>query len=343
MAHELITPASTDRIRIPVARPPEIKRATDAARQLAKSLGFDTRDCEEIVLAVTELASNLTKHTTGGIITLQPTEDRPGLQVESEDHGPGIPDVEQALADGYSTVGTLGTGLGTVNRLMHELEFYSLSPCGTRVVCQRWLRPKSNDLFVRWLEFGAATRSYRRQPENGDAFFHRQWQGGALAGVIDGLGHGQFAQRAAQCARRYLEQHFDQSLQNLFRGTGRACSATRGVVMALAHFDQAREIVSIASIGNVEVRLVNNSGRSNIVVRRGIVGLNAPNAAVTEHAWTSATILVMHSDGVSSHWDSDDFREMAWEAPGMLAQRLLCSLGKIDDDATVLVVRTAQT
>lgn len=256
MAHDLTTEAPAGSVQVEVARPAEIKRATDAARRLAALLGFGSQDCDEIVLAVTELATNLTKHTTGGKITLHAIEGRPGIQVESEDYGPGIPDVEQAMADGFSTAGSLGTGLGTVNRLMHELEFYSLSPTGTRIVCQRWLRSKETTPFVHWLEFGAATRAYRRQAENGDAFFIRHWEGGALGGVIDGLGHGPFAQRAAQCARKYLDQHFDQSLENLFRGVGRTCSATRGVVMALARFDAARKTVATASVGNIETRLI---------------------------------------------------------------------------------------
>jgi anti-sigma regulatory factor (Ser/Thr protein kinase)/serine/threonine protein phosphatase PrpC len=343
MAHELTTAASADCICVRVAHPAEIKQATDAARQLAASLGFNSKDRDEIVLAVTELASNLTKHANGGTITLHPTEGRPGIQIESADRGPGIPDVEQALADGYSTAGSLGTGLGTVNRLMHELEFYSLSPTGTRIVCQRWVRSNTRKPFVRWLEFGAATRSYRRQPENGDAFFIRQWEGGALSGVIDGLGHGQFAQRAAQCARQYLDQHFDQSLENLFRGVGRTCRGTRGVVMALARFDRASQTVATASVGNIETRLIGGGNRSNIAVRRGIVGLNAPNPVIAEHPWTPASLLIMHSDGLRTQWEWDEFRRLSWEAPGMIAQRMLCALGKIDDDATVLVARSAQS
>lgn len=341
MAHDLTTTAPANSIRVGVAHPAEIKRATDAAKRLAASLGFGTKDCDEIVLAVTELATNLTKHTQGGTITLLATERRTGIQVESEDHGPGIPNVEQAMTDGYSTAGSLGTGLGTVNRLMHELEFYSLSPTGTRIVCQRWVRSTDHRPFVHWLEFGAATRAYRRQPENGDAFFIRQWDGGALAGVIDGLGHGPLAQRAAQSARQYLEQHFDQSLEHLFRGVGRACSATRGVVMALARFDAARQTVAIASIGNIEARLIGGANR-NIAVRRGIVGLNAPNPVVVEHPWTPECVLVMHSDGLRTHWEWEEFRDITSGAPGLIAQRLLITLGKIDDDATALVARTAR-
>ncbi len=101
--------------------------ARRAAKALAESIGFDPTACEEIALAVTELATNLIKHASGGTLTLTPLADggRVGLEIESRDTGPGIADVEQALGDRFSTAGTRGTGLGAVNRLMDELDIAS--------------------------------------------------------------------------------------------------------------------------------------------------------------------------------------------------------------------------
>jgi len=320
----------------------EVKSAEGSARRCAESIGFHARDCEEIALAVVELASNLVRHAGGGLLTLGscPTHGRPGIQIESQDSGPGIPDFEQALADGYSTRGSLGIGLGAINRLMDALEFYSLPPSGSRIVCQRWLRPHHPASPLRHLEFGAATRPYRQLRENGDAFIIRRWDEMALAGVIDGLGHGQFAQRAAQTARQYVEHHFDQPLEALFRGVGRACRATRGVVMALARIDSARQTFAVATIGNIEVRVIGSPTRINLIIRRGVIGLNAPSPLIVEHPWTNTTILIMHSDGLRTHWDWSDFAGLAPEPAGVIAQRLLRALGKTDDDATVLVVRS---
>lgn len=320
-----------------------VRAASQAAKAFAKSIGFAARDAEEIGLVATELASNLVKHAGHGMIRLFATEERPGLRMESEDRGPGIADPEQAVADGFSTAGTLGAGLGTVNRLMDELDFYSCSPSGIRIVCRRWKRPPRSILQGRRIEFGVATRAYQRGPENGDAFIVCQWENCALAGVIDGLGHGPFAQRAAQAARRYVELHFDQPLDHLFRGVGRACRATRGVVMALTRFDLDHQRLSIASVGNIETRLITETGRFNPVVRRGIVGLNAPDPVCCEQPWTPKSLLIMHSDGLRSHWGWEEFRDLAPEAPDFIAQRLLAALGKTEDDATVLVARPARS
>lgn len=326
-------------VTIGVASQADVKRTQEAVRRFAETIGFSETEREELTLVGTELASNLMKHAEGGVIRLHllQTGDRLGIQIESEDNGPGIPDIELAITDGYSTTGSLGTGLGTVNRLMDHLDFLSRPQAGLQILCQRWLRPTIKT-SPRWLEFGAATRSCRRLPENGDAIVMKQWEGNALVGVIDGLGHGRFAQKAAQAARQYVEQHFDQPLESLFRGVGRACQATRGVVMALGRFDLARHTVALASIGNVETRLIGTE-HFHIIVRRGVLGLNAPNPVVSESGWTAASILIMHSDGLRTRWQWEEFQDVAQDRPAAIARRLLKTLGKPEDDATVVVVK----
>src|SRR5207244_9898245 len=145
-----------------------------------------------------ELASNLLPHGHGGTLTLTGVveEGRVGLQITSQDRGPGIADVAQALTDGFSTVGSLGYGLGAVNRSMDVLDMTSQPGQGTRIVCKRWARPAAQRPLSGWLDCGAATRAHPLMGGiNGDAFVLKQWGEGALVGVIDGLGHGQFAYR----------------------------------------------------------------------------------------------------------------------------------------------------
>ena len=330
-------------VSVSVSSPAHIRSASEQAREYSVRLGFSAIESEEIALAVAELASNLIKHAGGGEIQVKPmdSDNRIGIQIVSEDDGPGLPDAEKALTDGYSTAGTLGAGLGAVNRLMDQVEFSCPPAGGLRVTCRRFIRPASC-LGQRQLEFGAATRSYRLLPENGDAFIIKQWEGHALAGIIDGLGHGELAQRAAQTARHYVEHHFDQSLPNLFVGVGRVCRTTRGVVMALARFDLANKKLQVASVGNVETRLLGEAPFSP-VVRRGIVGVSsAPNPVPTEHPWGANSILVLHSDGIQSRWTWGDIPAAGNEKPAVIARRLLELYGRIEDDATVLVARNSR-
>ena len=181
---------------------------------------------------------------------------------------------------------------------------------------------------------------------NGDAFVLKQWGEGALVGVIDGLGHGQFAYRAAQTAWQYVESHFDQPLEAIFRGVERTCSATRGVVMALARFVLSPSPsvcrMTFASIGNIEAHLFGSPQPMRFMMRRGVLGLHAPGPVVTEHPWGSRSMLVLHSDGMTTRWQWKDFRHLA-EAPAtVIARQLLRALARDNDDATVVVVKNAE-
>ncbi len=327
---------------VEVAYPGDVYSAREAAKALAISLGFDDVACEEIDLVVGELGSNLLKHAGRGTLTLSPVGEqvRRGIQVESADRGPGIADVEQAIADGYSTTGSLGFGLGTVNRLMDELSITSPTgpERGTRIVCTRWLRLFDPSARSCPFDVGVASRPYPGMSVNGDSFAVKLWNHHLLVAVIDGLGHGQFAHRAAQAAREYVERHFDQPFAGMFRGTARACRATRGVVMAVARFDCAQGTMALAGIGNVQVRVLDGAEPGKLLMRRGVLGARAPLPLVTERAWLPGAAFVLHTDGVSSHWGSDD---LVGDSAAAVAQSLLRAHAYEHDDATVLIVKDA--
>ncbi|MBU2547035.1 MAG: anti-sigma regulatory factor, partial [Proteobacteria bacterium] len=203
----------TPGVRMAVTHPSQVAAARGQAETLALALGFDDQAAAEIALSVSELASNLVKYAPGGELVISGLSEsgRRGLQVETLDQGPGIKDVETACADGFSSAGSLGYGLGTVNRLMDELEISSnfRAPAGTRVVCRRWLRKEAPDGPASPFEVGAAARPHPKMTVNGDAFVIKSGEGSTLVAVIDGLGHGQFAHRASQKAAEYVERHFN--------------------------------------------------------------------------------------------------------------------------------------
>lgn len=333
--------------RIIISNPGDIAVAGQTARMTALAAGFDETEIEEIKLAVTELSSNLVKHTSGGLLTLTViTEgERTGIQVESLDNGPGMINIERAMTDGFSTAGGSGTGLGTVNRLMDE--FHITSPYtkkgGAHILCKRWHRPSGMPPVECPLDIGAATRPHPGMGDNGDAFIIKKWDKSVLVAVIDGLGHGQFAFRAAQKAKQYIEAHFDQPFIEMFRGVALNCTATRGVVMAVARFDWEDRKMTFASIGDIEVRVIGGPEPMTFVARRGIVGVNAPNPVVTEHPWEiRRNILILHSDGLPTHWQWEEFPHLFNKTAEEISWGLLNSLAKDSDDATVVVVRGAE-
>ena len=117
----------------------DVEAVRRAARTIAGCLGFTLADTEKVALAAAELAMNLVRYARSGEIVIGPVggqRDR-GVRIESHDRGPGIADVERAMADGYSTGGGLGSGLPAVRRLMDEFEL-TTSPAGTTIcTCKR--------------------------------------------------------------------------------------------------------------------------------------------------------------------------------------------------------------
>jgi serine/threonine-protein kinase RsbT len=127
-------------IRVAIRSDQDIVNARQKGRALAAELGFSAGDATLIATAISELARNIVSYARRGEITLRPvqTPSRDGILVVASDDGPGIPDVSQALRDGFSTSGSLGLGLPGVRRLMDEFEIVSKSGRGTTVTVKKW-------------------------------------------------------------------------------------------------------------------------------------------------------------------------------------------------------------
>jgi serine/threonine-protein kinase RsbT len=111
-----------------------------AVRRWAAELGFSLVDQTKVVTATSELARNVLVYGGGGEARLEMLDEgrRKGLRLTFEDRGPGIPDVELALRDGYTTGGGLGLGLSGSRRLVNEFDIVSRVGEGTRVTITKW-------------------------------------------------------------------------------------------------------------------------------------------------------------------------------------------------------------
>jgi serine/threonine-protein kinase RsbT len=118
----------------------DVVRVRQIARELAVAQGLSLVDQTKIVTAASELARNTLDHGGGGTVRIEAlnSETRRGVRLTFEDQGPGIPDLDLALTDGYTTGGGLGLGLSGAKRLSNEFEIYSRVGEGTRVTITRW-------------------------------------------------------------------------------------------------------------------------------------------------------------------------------------------------------------
>ncbi len=118
----------------------DIIKARQLVRECAIFQGLSLVDQTKLVTAASELARNTMIHGGGGEMRLQALNDGPrrGVKVMFVDNGPGIPDIELAMKDGYTTKGGLGLGLSGSKRLVNEFEIDSKPGKGTTVSIVRW-------------------------------------------------------------------------------------------------------------------------------------------------------------------------------------------------------------
>jgi serine/threonine-protein kinase RsbT len=131
---------SAGEVRVAINSDQDIVLARQKGRMMATGLGFSSGDATLIATAISELARNIVSYARKGEITLQGIQgsSRVGILIVAADRGPGIPDIRQALRDGFSTSGSLGLGLPGVRRLMDEFEIISQPGRGTRVTVKKW-------------------------------------------------------------------------------------------------------------------------------------------------------------------------------------------------------------
>ncbi|MFH8570240.1 anti-sigma regulatory factor [Streptomyces sp. NPDC017993] len=132
--------ARTDRTVQDVRTEEDLLTVRHAVRAATLRAGFSIVDQTRVVTAASELARNAYIHGGGGTVTIDQLTlgGNAGLRLTVKDDGPGIPDVEAALADGFTTGAGLGHGLGGARRLMNDFDLHTVPGQGTTVIATRW-------------------------------------------------------------------------------------------------------------------------------------------------------------------------------------------------------------
>jgi serine/threonine-protein kinase RsbT len=127
-------------IKVPIISDSDIVTARQKGREMTTRLGFTSTDSTLIATAISELARNIVLYARQGEIILSIAEEDSlrGIKVIARDEGPGIPDIERALEEGFSTSRSLGMGLSGVRRLVDEFKIVSEVGSGTTVTVKKW-------------------------------------------------------------------------------------------------------------------------------------------------------------------------------------------------------------
>ncbi len=130
----------SDSGQLPVRTEQDVVLARQAARQAAVACGLRLVDQTKLITAASELARNAVVYGGGGVMNWQTVRDgiRKGVRLEFVDQGPGIPDLKQALTDGWTSGRGMGLGLSGSRRLVDAFELDSAPGRGTRVAITKW-------------------------------------------------------------------------------------------------------------------------------------------------------------------------------------------------------------
>ncbi len=316
-----------------------IGQARRLAGAIGSQAGLDNAVLASLGLVVSELAHNAVKHAGGGELVIRVLASVPhaGVEVLCLDRGRGIPDVAESLRDGFSTTGTMGTGLGAVRRLAQEFDIYSGVGQGTAVVAR--LHPGMASVAARPARAAGLALPVADETVSGDAWAARSSGTRTVVLLVDGLGHGSGAAEAANVAIRLFHAYNAEDLAALMTALSKGLHATRGAAAALADIDVARGELRYIGVGNIAARIVSGPTSHALVSHNGIVGHPTRTLHVLTYPWPRDAMLVMHSDGITNHWKPDTYPGLFRRDPALVAGVLYRDHSRERDDRSVLACR----
>lgn len=322
---------------VPVTDESSVGEARRKSQLIAQRLGFDDVRAGEIALLATESSRNVLLHGGGGqlVISAMADHDRRVARILAMDRGTGIANVTQAMADGYSTAGTMGVGMGTMKRIASALEVFT-GRQGTVVLLEVGEADPSCHLHIA----GMAV-PYPGERVCGDAWTFHHTPERMIVLLTDGLGHGRDAAEAAEEAVAAFRKRRDLTPGEILGFLHDALKKTRGAVGAVAEIRPRPGTLIYAGIGNISASVISRAGSRSLVSHNGTLGMVTARIQEFQSPWTPDSILVLHSDGLQSRWDLSTYAGLMSRHPAIIGAVLLRDFRRQRDDASVVVVKAA--
>ena len=311
----------------------QVAVARRTARRQGLRVGLSEARADDVEVVAVELATNLLRHAGRGVLLLNAFVDANTLELLAVDAGPGMANLLACSEDGYSSGSTPGLGLGSIRRLSDGTEAYSWPEKGT-VVSARFARAATLPSLP-----GVVCTAMQGESVGGDRWACRRDGGVELYLVVDGLGHGLHASEAATLAVEIFLNASTNDATMLVEQMHGPLRSTRGAALSVVSFDRESLTASYCGVGNISASLRGPVRATNMVSHNGTVGHQARQIRAFSYPFRAGDLLVMHSDGISTHWDLSKYPGLLEAAPSPVAAVLHRDFNRGRDDATVLAVR----
>ncbi len=320
---------------IPVDHVSAAHAAARTARGVATAIDLPAPLPDRAAVIASELAGNLDKHAWDGTVYVQPLLLGTGVDVTAVDRGPGMSDVDLCLADGHTTTGTLGVGLGAVRRMAGEFAISSVPGEGTLVSAR--VRAPGGDPG---LDLGHLVLPADGEEHSGDVLAASQTGTGEWTLLLaDGLGHGLAAAEAAVEAELAFHRDPARPLPQLMTALHAALRHTRGAAVVLVRVRAG--VVGFCGTGNISAVVLTGTHNRHLLSAPGVVGLHAGRPGHQDMPVPPGSTVVVHSDGLDNGWQLGPPAAPGTSAQ-LLAARLFRDHRRPADDAAVLVVRVPE-
>lgn len=332
---------------VPVGDPSRVGEVRRYAAEMAARLGFNAIQSGRLAVAVNELGNNLLRHARGGRLLLGAREIGGGVAIEllSLDDGPGMADVQACLRDGYSTAGSAGEGLGAVSRLADDFDIHTRAGEGS-VILARFYRDRDASGDARrpggGFAVGAVCVAAPGERVSGDGWGVALHDGRADVVVADGLGHGPDAADAAEAALTVFDTRHGGAPGPYVERAHGALRGTRGAAVGAYRIDAGTSRIRFAGAGNIVGRVISGIADRTMLSQSGTAGLQMRTVQEQELDWPAHALVIVHSDGIQSRWNLDDATVLQRD-PAIVAAFVLWKFSRGRDDATVVVIRRAET
>ncbi len=306
---------------------------TQAVRELCLANLFDRVDTEEMVLGCSEMGHNAVRHGLGGQAEIYALKSGKLIRVVISDNGPGIPNIELASRQGYSTVKTsLGLGLESTQRLVDNFSIVSSEGNGTQITLEKY-RPLTNDI----IDYGMVSIPDDNYNYNGDQYILKEYDGDSvLLGVVDGPGQGYDAYSIAQSCKQFVENNYRKPLTELMTALNTLMKESNddvGITCSLARITPTH--ISYIGLGDTHsylsidhgdmIRLDNQEGRVGYVSK-------VKEAKFDSH-FMSAVKVVLCTDGIKKITVIPNVDSKAQDLANSLFDQYHRSFG----DATIII------
>ena len=324
------------------------------AVSFANQLGFSDINSGEIAIIVSELASNVINH--GGsngkflINIINNIDDVQGIEIWCCDSGKGFDNIQKASEDGYSNKTSLGLGIGSIRRFSDEFDINPELPENLKsflgdeskilkncIRCRKWVTKSNLIIKNKNIKIGAASLVAQGEILNGDSYVITHLSSTEiLIAIIDGLGHGKYANFASSLAKEHILLKSEQAIDLILQNAHNALKGSRGAVLGICKINTEKRKLMFTGIGNIEGQVFNRNESKSLISFGGIVGHNMRTPRIFEFDFKEGYNLCMYSDGIKSSWKNE---EVDWnEHPQINADKILINNSRNNDDATIIII-----